>query len=652
MRLSLAGIQMKIEMRAAVALSALLFRSALAGDAAAGKAAFGNQCAVCHTVAVGKNGFGPSLAQVIGRHSGALKDFNYSSAMANAGLIWQTDTLDVFLTSSTDKVPGTSMQVAIADNAVRKNVIAYLETLGTAPDGKSGSTPKTPLLDGPTDDELVHAATDRKNWLHASKDYQGQRYVASNQITVANASRLRPVCIYRSENVASMQTSPLVYDGTMYLTIDAMTVAIDATTCRVRWNYNWALKDGVLSKVNRGVAIKEGRLIRGTPDGYLIALSMTDGSLLWNKKIADSKSSQYLSMPPLIFEDRVIFGPAGADWGSKNWIGAFDLKTGEQKWRFNLIPDANEAGADTWSNPKAREHGGGSLWTPLSLDVAKAILYVPVGNPSPDFYEAARPGDNLYTNAAVALDVRTGRRLWFHQFDPVDAHDRDLSQVSPLFSAPVNGKSRDLIAISGKDGLIRVLDRESHAQLYEKAITSRTDWDVMPTVEGAHSCPGLLGGMEWNGPAYVPSSQTLFVATVDWCAVFTKTEKPPEFELNAHYYGGAANPDPRDQARGWIQAIDAVTGKEKWKRQWPTPLVAGVTATGGGVLFSGDLDDNFFVLDAATGKTLYTFNTGGTVGGGVISYEINGKQYVASTSGTVSGFFGGNGTAAIVIFSL
>jgi alcohol dehydrogenase (cytochrome c) len=174
----------------------------------------------------------------------------------------------------------------------------------------------------------------------------------------------------------------------------------------------------------------------------------------------------------------------------------------------------------------------------------------------------------------------------------------------------------------------------------------------MPTVEGAHSCPGLLGGMEWNGPAYSPGSHTLFVATVDWCAVFTKTEKPPEFTLNAHYYGGAANPDPRDQARGWIQAIDAVTGKEKWKRQWPTPLVAGITATGGGVLFSGDLDDNFFVLDAATGKTLYTFNTGGTVGGGVISYEINGRQYVASTSGTVSGFFGGNGTAAIVIFSL
>jgi len=644
---------MKIGIRAAIILSAIMFQSAQAeGDAAAGKTAFANQCAVCHTTVVGKNGFGPSLAQVIGRHSGALKDYNYSTAMSAAGLIWQPDTLDVFLTSSTSKVPGTTMPVAITDSTVRNNLIAYLETLGTAPVVQAVAASNTPLLNGPTGDELLNAATDRKNWLYAAKDYQGQRYVTSNQITVANASHLRPACIYRSENVGSMQSNPLVYDGAMYLTIDAVTVAIDATTCRVRWTSTWALKDGVLSKANRGVALKEGRLIRGTPDGYLIALNMQDGSLLWNKKIADSKSSQYLSMPPLIFEDRVIFGPAGADWGAKNWIGAFDLKTGEQQWRFNLIPDANEAGADTWSNPMAREHGGGSLWTPLSLDVAKGVLYVPVGNPSPDFYETARPGDNLYTNSALALDIRTGKLLWFHQFGPADAHDRDLSQVSPLFNASVNGKLRDLIAISGKDGLIRVLDRETHSQLFEKPITSRTDWDVAPTVAGAHSCPGLLGGMEWNGPAYSPSSHTLFVATVDWCAVFTKAEKPPEFALNAHYYGGAANPDPRDQARGWIQAIDAVTGKENWKRQWPTPLVAGVTATGGGVLFSGDLDDNFFVLDAATGKTLYTFNTGGTVGGGVISYEIGGKQYVASTSGTVSGFFGGNGTAAIIIFSL
>jgi alcohol dehydrogenase (cytochrome c) len=637
-------------------VAVLFYQHALAaGDAVAGKTVFENQCLICHTTVVGKNGFGPSLAGVFGRHSGGLPDYKYSTAMANAGLVWDAPTLDVFLTSSTEKVPGTAMPVSIGDSAVRANVIAYLATLGppTAPTASAGAMPSAaPLGDGPTGEELFHATADRQNWLYASKDYQGQRYVTSTQITAANAAQLRPVCIFRSDNVVSMQSSPLVYRGVMYVTMNEVTVAMDATTCRPRWNQTWTMKGNALSKVNRGVALKDGRLIRGTPDGYLIALNMDDGSLLWSQKIADSKAGQYLSMPPLIFEDRVIYGPAGADWGAKNWIGAFDLATGKEQWRFNLIPDANEPGADTWTNPAAREHGGGSLWSPLALDVPKGVLYVPVGNPSPDFYEAARPGDDLYTNSAVALDVRTGKLLWFHQFGPADEHDRDLSQVSPLFNASVNGKPRELIAISGKDGLLRVLDRDSHVQLYEIPITSRTNWNVPPTVEGAHSCPGLLGGMEWNGPAYSRLTHALYVATVDWCATFTKTAEPPQFTVNAHYYGGAAAPDPATEARGWLQSVDAASGKELWKRQWPTPLVAGVTLSAGGVLFSGDMDNNFFVLDARTGKTLYTFNTGGSVGGGVISYEVNGKQYVATTSGSVSGFFGGRGTAAVIVFAL
>jgi alcohol dehydrogenase (cytochrome c) len=627
--------------------------AAVAG-AVEGKAVFGNQCASCHTTVVGKNGFGPSLAEVFGRSSGGLADYHYSTAMASAGLTWNETTLDQFLTSSTTKVPGTLMQVSIADAKARADVIAYLKTLGAAPAVTETTQPKsmTPLGTGPTGEELLGAANDREGWLYSSKDYMGQRYAVSNQITAANAAHLRPVCLYRSTSVGATQSNPLVYLGTMYFTIDEATVAIDAATCQQRWVYTWKLKDGVLSKANRGVALKDGRLVRGTPDGYLIALNMADGSLLWSRKIADSKAAQYLSMPPLIFEDSVIYGPAGADWGAKNWIGAFHLDTGEPTWRFNLIPDPGEPGADTWQNPEALKHGGGSLWTPLALDASKGVLYVPVGNPSPDFFGAARPGDNLYTNSAVALDVRTGKLLWYRQFGPADVHDRDLSQVSPLFSSAVNGTTRNLIAISGKDGLLRVLDRDSHEQLYEIPITSRTNWDAAPTVEGVHSCPGLLGGMEWNGPAYERSTNTLYVATVDWCGVFTKTPEPPQFTVDAHYYGGAVAPDPRDQARGWLQAVDASTGKERWKRQWPTPLVAGVTVTGGGVLFTGDLDDNFVAVDTKSGKTLYSFNTGGSVGGGVTTYEVKGKQYVAALSGAVSGFFGGSGPAAVIIFAL
>ena len=649
-----AGWPLRAGTTAVLLVATALFQTAqAAGDAAAGKTTFGNQCSSCHTVELGKNGFGPSLAEVIGRRAGGLAGFMYSPAMAQSGLVWDDKTLDEFLTNSTVKVPGTSMPVSLPNAADRANVIAYLDTLGHAPAAAaSASSAPAVLAEGPTQAELLHAAQDKKNWLYASKDYTGQRFVDLKQITPKNAGQLRAACIYRSNNAGSTQTNPLVYKGVMYLTIDKAIVAIDATTCREHWTYNWEAKGAVLSPTNRGVALKDGRVIRGTADGYLIAVDMAKGTLLWSQKIADAKTSQYLSMPPLIFEDMIIYGPAGADWGAKNWIGAFKLATGEQIWRFNLIPDAGEPGADTWTDPQSRDHGGGSLWTPLSLDIKNGVLYVPVGNPSPDFYPDVRPGTNLYTNSVVALDVRTGKLLWYRQFGPSDANDRDLSQVSPLFSATVKGKPRNLLTVSGKDGLLRMMDRDSHDVLYELPITTRTDFDKEPTVAGVHGCPGLLGGMEWNGPAYSPLAKTVYVATVDWCGTFTKTEKPPQFTENAHYYGGAVTPDPREQSRGWLQAIDVATGTVRWRKQWATPLVAGITATSGGMLFTGDLTNDFLAIDASNGNTLYRFNTGGSIGGGVISYEINGKQYVATTSGVVSGFFGGSGTSAVIVFSL
>ena len=627
-----------------------------AGDATAGKTVFENQCASCHSTVPGGEGFGPSLARVIDRKSGAVAGYNYSTAMANAGLTWDAKTLDGFLASTTKKVPGTSMSVEIPSEADRANVIAYLATLGVAAAANAPATSAAPanmpLGEGPTQEELLHAAGDTQNWLYASKDYTGQRFVDLDQINASNAASLRAVCIYRSNNAGATQTNPLVYKGVMYLTIDKQIVAIDAATCRERWTYNWQTKDQVLSATNRGVALKDGRVVRGTADGYLVAVDMDKGTLLWSRKIADAKASQYLSMPPLIFGDLIIYGPAGADWGAKNWIGAFKLDTGEPVWRFNLIPDANEAGADSWTNPQAREHGGGAVWTPLSLDAEKGVLFVPVGNPSPDFNGEVRPGTNLYTDSVVALDAKTGKLLWYQQFRANDMHDWDLSQVSPIFRAAVNGKPRNLLTISGKDGLLRMVDRDSHELLYEMPITTRENPEAVPTVAGVHVCPGLLGGMEWNGPAYNPRTSTLFVATVDWCGTFKRTEGPPQFAENAHYYGGSVTPDARDQAKGWLYAIDAASGSVHWRQHWPTPLVAGITATSGGVLFTGDLNNDFLAIDAREGNTLYRFNTGGSIGGGVITYAVDGKQYVATTSGVVSGFFGGTGTSAVIVFAL
>lgn len=623
-----------------------------AGDAAAGKTVFDTQCASCHTTAAGTQGFGPSLAAVLDRKAGSVQGYHYSSAMAGSGLTWDEATLNSFLANSTAKVPGTAMAVILPNAADRDNVIAFLATLGRSSAAAAAPAARVAAGAGPTQDELLHAASDNESWLYAGKDYQGQRYVGLDQITPANAASLRPVCLYRSTDAGATQSALLVYQGIMYLTIDATTVAIDAGTCRERWSYKWPIKDHVLSPANRGVAIKEGRIVRGTADGYLIALDAAGGALLWSRKIADAKDGQYLSMPPLIFGDLVVYGPAGADWGAKNWIGAFRLSDGAPVWRFNLIPDANEAGADSWSDPKAREHGGGSVWTPVALDAAKGVLFVPVGNPAPDFYREVRPGANLYTDSVVALDAKTGKLLWYKQFRPADMHDWDLSQVSPLFHAQAKGQERDLMTVSGKDGLLRLLDRNTHEVLYEMPITTRENAEQEPTMAGAHVCPGLLGGMEWNGPAYSPPTNTLFVATVDWCGTFKKSEAPPAFAENAHYYGGSVTPDPRDRSKGWLYAINAGSGEVRWRQQWPTPLVAGVTVTAGGMLFTGDFNNDFLAIDQKDGKVLYRFNTGGSIGGGVVSYGLGGKQYVAAMSGVVSGFFGGTGPSSVVVFAL
>ncbi len=422
---------------------------AQAGNVAAGKQVFNNVCSSCHSAQVGGTGFGPSLAGVVGRKAGTLSGYKYSSAMVSSGLTWDASTIDTFLTDTTKKVPGTSMSLALPDKAQRDAVIAYLATLG-AP-AASAATPAAaaaapaaaiaPIGTGPTQDELLRAAADSQNWLYVSKDWAGRRYADLNQITASNAPSLRPVCIYRSNNAGATQTGPLVYKGVLYMTIDQSIVALDAATCR---------------------------------------------ELLWSHKIADAKMSQYLSMPPLIYDSLVIYGPAGGDWGSKNWIGAFRLDNGEPVWRFDLIAEASGKSDPSWRDPQSMAHGGGAIWTPVSLDAEKGVLYVPVGNPAPDFYGDARPGTNLYTDSALALDVRTGKLLWYHQFRGHDTHDSDLSQVSPLFHAAVKGKQRDLLTVSGKDGLLRMVDRDSHEILYEMPITTRENTDADPTVRPQH----------------------------------------------------------------------------------------------------------------------------------------------------------------------
>jgi alcohol dehydrogenase (cytochrome c) len=268
------------------------------------------------------------------------------------------------------------------------------------------------------------------------------------------------------------------------------------------------------------VAVANGRVVRGTSDGYLLALVASDGRLLWARRAADSAIGETFTMAPVIYDDLVVIGPAGRENAISGWVAAYRVEDGEMVWRFKTVPGAREDGEDSWENPEDIVLGGGAVWTPFSLDPEREELYVAVTNPAPDLPATLRPGDNLYTNSIVALDVRSGELRWYEQLVPSDFHDWDLTQVSPLYESTIEGRERNLVATVGKDGLLRVLDRQTHEQWFETEVTTRENVEAPLTMNGVRACPGILGGVEWNGPAYSEKTNMVYVPAVDWCATF------------------------------------------------------------------------------------------------------------------------------------
>jgi alcohol dehydrogenase (cytochrome c) len=511
----------------------------------------------------------------------------------------------------------------------------------------AGAAPGT----GGPDQSALGAAGESTDWLMHAHDYAGTRFSPLAQITPANASRLAPACLFQVGERDSFQTVPIVHRGTMYLTTSWSTIAIDATNCRVKWRAPWPAP--FPQGRSRGVAVKDGRLVRGTPDGFLLALSTETGARLWARRVASIAAGEIFTMAPIVYDDLVIIGPGVSEYNVKGWVGAFKLSDGSPVWRFNTIPQPGEPGFETWHNPGNIPMGGGGLWTSLALDADTGDLFVAVANPAPDLPVQHRLGDNLYTNSIVVLDVRTGKRRWHRSLVPNDSHDWDLTHAMPLFTVSSNGTDRRLVATAGKDGVLRALDRSTHEILYETAVTTRENADVPVTTTPTRACPGVLGGVQWSGPSFNRVTQMLYVPAVDWCATFTAFGEPRYIPYR-EYMGGTVDLDPPGKAQGWLTAIDAGTGAVRWKYRSSRPMVAGVTSTAGGLVLAGELTGDFLALDAQTGDVRYRFNTGGSMGGGIVTYAVEGKQYIAAASGTPSSFWvdKNGGAPTIVIFTV
>lgn len=509
---------------------------------------------------------------------------------------------------------------------------------------------------------VARSQTPLGDWPAYNRTLAGERFSPLAEINRANVARLHEVCAYTLPEVTSLETGPLVVNGTMYFTTDTISYAIDASTCAEKWKQVRHSETPSALAVNRGFAYSNGRLYRGTSDTHVIALDTADGHLLWDQVLDVKGPGVSVPMAPIAGNGLVYVGNAGGDQtGVTGHVYALDTGDGHVVWKFSVVPDTGPARA-TWTNHTLPVTGGG-FWTSFTLDASNDVLYVPAGNPAPDFDIARRMGDDLYSNSVIALDAATGRMLAYNQIVKRDAHDWDVDSPPTLVTTP---SGRTIVASANKDGQLSVLDRSLVKRpkgalplVWQMPTTTRDNVDAPLSRDSTiRFCPGILGGVEWNGAAYSPRTNTLYVGAVDWCARVQLLPDTAPVPAPGAIWFAAANDlahmfDAPDQAKGWVTAFDAETGQIRWKYAAAHPILAGVTPTGGSLVFAADLGGELYGFDAADGRVLWRTDTGQSTGGGVVTYVAGGHQLLGVAAGMKSPVWpGGAERSRILVFGV
>jgi alcohol dehydrogenase (cytochrome c) len=500
------------------------------------------------------------------------------------------------------------------------------------------------------------ASVSSEDWGSYNKTLTSERYASLNQINTQNVGGLRVLCTYDTKQYTSFESGLIMVNSSLIGTTEHDIFSLDPATCAEKWRTHEDYKPANLLAVNRGAAYLDGRLFRGTQDGRVLAYDFKTGKRLWQTVIADPKLSETTPSAPIAWNGLVFIGNAGGDSkGVKGRMYALDATTGAIVWEFYLVPrmpgdqtrgpqGATPLTRESWENDPRTPISGGATWTSYTLDPATGELYVPGGNPAPDFVDKVRGGENLYTGSVVVLDAKTGAYKNHFKLVPKDWHDWDVSSAPALIHTRVG---RTLLSVAPKDGHLYGIDLADNKVVYRTPATRIENAD-QPFSQSAdvHFCPGSAGGAEWNGPAYDPPTNLVFIGEVDWCSTVRveSDEKVQSVKPGASWTGTAMiNPyntmglqDPFGQWAGWVYAIDADTGAWKWRLKSNYPVTSGMTPTGGGLVFFGDMGGNLYAIDKMDGKPLWHQKIGGGIGGGVITYTSNGVQKVAVATGFTS----------------
>jgi len=655
----------------------------LVGDPKVGERLFfgDGHCSVCHMALGQGSNFGPDLSNV-GRRlkladlQQALIDPDYSitpgygqvtvtlrngtklhgfaRAQGSHDLVLQTSDGNLHLLGEGD------YRAVVAEKAAamppfygkadqQNDLVAYLSTLngaGVGPLTGARADAQPPVLPAEID-KVVHPKSG--DWPTYNGTLNGNRNSQLNQVNLTNASRLQLQWSYTIPYFG-LETTPVVVDGVMYVTGTNQIDAISGRTGREIWHYERpkspasSISGDAAIGVNRGVAVLGDRVFYLTDDAHLIALHRLTGALLWDVATPDAGAKGFFggTAAPLVVGDLVITGVSGGDQGIRGFVAAYKVTTGEQVWKFYTIPKPGDTGpiADTWKG-SALEEGGGATWTTGSADTDAGILYWPDGNPHPDTDGDRRLGANLYTNSDLALDLKTGKLLWYFQYTPHDLHDWDANQPLVLINAKWKGQDRKLLLHANRNGFFYVLDRTNGKLLLVTKMVDKLNWAsgvdpqtgapiLLPandtTEKGSVGCPAVRGATNWYSTAYSPVTGLYYVMTVEDCTIYRKADDGG--------YGRYIDPD--NPAQKILRAFNIQTGKVAWQIVLPGPVqsnYSGVLSTAGGLLFFGESSGGFAAVNARTGKYVWHFETNHAIKASPMTYTIAGRQYIAIASG-------------------
>ena len=509
-----------------------------------------------------------------------------------------------------------------------------------------------------TQEALTNAGGQSTNWLHTNGSYDQARFYPGSQINAQNVAKLRPAFVFQTEVMESMETAPIVVDGVMYLTTSYNHVyAVDAATGKEFWHYKHRM--GPVTTFccgpnNRGVAVAGGKLFMGTLDSKLVALDAKSGKVLWESQIADAEKGYSETMAPTVVDNKVFIGTNGGEYGIRGFLKAFNADDGKLLWTFYTIPDKGHEGVwaenDATGRNMKRNIGaekaalakdssfyqtlGGGVWMNPAIDLKTRTAWFVVGNPSPDLYGDERPGDNLYTDSLVAVDLDKGTYKCHFQYI---AHDVwDLDAVSPPILVDVKDKGGNPVAgviHGGKTGHVYVHNRKDCSLIrFSEAMIPQENMWVLPTAQGARMLPGANGGVEWSPMALNKKLRLAYALNL---------HQPMTYHVEAAKYpggsklwlGGAFKVIPSEKQWGRLAAVNIDTGKVAWKYDTEQPLIGGALATGGDLLFFGEGNGLFKALDATTGKLLWQYQCGAGANAMPVSYMVGKKQYVAMGCG-------------------